>query len=343
MNVRGGIDLGGTKIQAVIVNSRNRVLGEARSPTPTTGGPPDVTAAMAKTLEEAAAAAGVEAGGLAGVGVGSPGEVDAAAGTVAQARNLPDWEKAFPLGPRLSKSLGAPVAIGNDVQVATDAEFELGAGEPYRSLLGVFWGTGVGGGLILDRKPWTGRGAAGEIGHMVVKRGGARCPCGRYGCLEAYAGRGAMEARARRAVKDGEKTKLFKIMESKGKTRLASGVWAKALRDGDKLAERLIDRAVEALGAGVASAVNLLDVEAVVIGGGLGVRFGAPFAERIQCAMAPHLFVSDRPPKVHVASLGDLGGAIGAALLVSSANGRGAKPRPRSGRARKPSPARARA
>ena len=330
MNARGGIDLGGTKIQAVVVSPRNRVLGEARNPTPTTGGPRDVAAAMAETLTHAASEAGAEVAALTGVGVGSPGEVDAGAGTVAQARNLPDWEKAYALGPQLRKLLGSPVEIGNDVQVATNAEFELGAGEPYRSLLGVFWGTGVGGGLILDGKPWTGRGAAGEIGHMVVKRGGARCPCGRYGCLEAYAGRGAMEARARRAAKDGDKTKLFKIMESKGKTRLASGVWAKALREGDKLAEQLIDRAVEALGAGVASAVNLLDVEAVVIGGGLGVRLGSPFAERIQRAMAPHLFVSDRPPKVHVAALGDLGGAIGAALLVPSQRARAATSRRRS-------------
>ena len=74
--------------------------------------------------------------------------------------------------------------------MATEAEFELGAGKPYDSLLGVFWGTGVGGGLILDGKPWLGRGGAGEIGHMVIKRDGARCPCGRRGCMEAYAGRG---------------------------------------------------------------------------------------------------------------------------------------------------------
>src|SRR6185437_15272570 len=113
------------------------------------------------------------------------------------ARNLPDWEGSFELGPALSRELGTSATLGNDVQVATDAEFELGAGKPYRSLLGVFWGTGVGGGIILDGKPWLGRGGAGEIGHMVVKMGGAKCPCGRHGCLEAYAGRAAMEHKAR--------------------------------------------------------------------------------------------------------------------------------------------------
>ena len=114
------------------------------------------------------------------------------------ARNLPGWEGSFELGPALASELGTKVAIGNDVQVATDAEFALGAGRPYKSLLGVMWGTGVGGGLILDGKPWLGRGGAGEIGHMVVEIGGARCPCGRRGCMEAYAGRAAMEARARK-------------------------------------------------------------------------------------------------------------------------------------------------
>ena len=206
--------------------------------------------------------------------------------------------------------------VGNDVQVATNAEHELGAGKPYRSLLGVFWGTGVGGGLILNRKPWVGRGAGGEIGHTVVKNGGARCTCGRQGCLEAYAGRGSMEAKARRMVDQGHKTELFEIMAKRGRDRLTSGVWERALQKHDKVAVHLIDRAVDALGAGIASAVNLLDVEAVIIGGGLGTRLGEPYAERIAAAMLPHLFVDWRPPDVRVAALGDLGGAIGASLLV---------------------------
>lgn len=318
MRNRGGIDLGGTKIQAVVVDQRHAVLGQARHPTPTSGGPPDVKDAMAAAIAEAAAAAGVESSSLAGVGVGSPGAVDARTGAVAQARNLPGWAGSYPLAAELSAATGAPVAVGNDVQVATDAEFKLGAGKAYRSLLGVFWGTGVGGGIVLDGKPWLGRGAAGEIGHMVVKRNGARCPCGRRGCMEAYAGRAAMEAEARRKVAKGAKTKLFSIMEEHGRTRLTSGIWERAIRKEDELALALIERAIAALGAGVASACNLLDPEAVVIGGGLGVRFGQPYVERIEAAMAPHLFTSDHPPAVHLASLGDLGGAIGAALLVSA-------------------------
>jgi glucokinase len=317
--MRGGIDLGGTKIQAVVVDDEHTVLGETRVPTPTDGGPGDVAAAMAGALGQAAEAAEVQPGDLEGVGVGSPGDVDASAGTVTSARNLPDWEGTFALGDELSRALGTRVALGNDVQVATDAEALLGAGKPYRSLLGVFWGTGVGGGIVLDGRPWVGRGAAGEIGHVVVKRGGARCTCGRKGCMEAYAGRGSMELRARARHKDGAKTDLFHIMRDRGRDRLTSGVWARALDRDDPLATELMDDAVAALGAGVASVQNVLDVEAIVIGGGLGIRLGEPYAERILDAMMPHLFVDGDPPAVSVAALGDLGGAIGAALLVADA------------------------
>jgi glucokinase len=315
--LRGGIDLGGTKIEAIVVNGDNEVLGQARQPTPTDGGPADVARQMAEAMSGAAEAAGVETASLQGIGVGSPGDVDNGAGTVANARNLPDWIAPFELAAALSERLGARVQLGNDVQVATAAEYRLGAGKPYDSVLGVFWGTGVGGGIILNGEPWRGRGAAGEIGHTVVKQGGAHCPCGRRGCLEAYAGRGAMEARARREVDKGAKTDLFKLMKQRGRTRLTSSVWGNAVQQEDPLAVELIDRAVRALGTGIASAVNLLDVEAVVIGGGLGVRFGQPMAERISTEMHPHLFNDSRPPAVRVAALGDLGGAMGAALLVA--------------------------
>ena len=312
-----GVDLGGTKIQAVVVDDRHQLLGEARVPTPTAGGPPDVVAAIAGAVREAAAAAGVEPGALTAIGVGSPGAIDERAGTVSTARNLPGWEGTFAMRDALEAEVGAPVTLGNDVNVATDAEYELGAASEFRSLLGVFWGTGVGGGIVLDGQPWTGRGAAGEIGHVVVEVGGAKCPCGRRGCMEAYAGRGAMEQRARRLADEGRKTVLFRIMEERGRPRLTSGIWKRALDRDDELAHELVDRAVRALGAGVASVVNVLDVEAVVIGGGLGLKLGEPYAERIRGAMQPHLFVSDRPPAIRLAALGDLGGASGAALLAA--------------------------
>ena len=313
---RGGIDLGGTKIQTVVVDEKNSVLGQSRRPTPTSGGPEDVAREMAAAMREAAAQAGLGTRDLSGLGVGSPGDADEKTGDVSDARNLPGWTGSFPLAKNLEEQLGTKVRIGNDVSVAVQGEFELGAGKPFKTILGVWWGTGVGGGLILDGKMWLGRGAAGEIGHVVVKRGGARCTCGRKGCMEAYAGRLAMEIKARKEVKNGAKTDLFALMEEHGRDRLTSGIWERALNHGDDLATTLIDRAVRALGVGIASSVNLLDPEAVIIGGGLGERLGQKYVHRIAQRMHPHLFVDDRPPEMRLAALGDLGGAIGAALLV---------------------------
>jgi glucokinase len=320
MAIYGGIDLGGTKIQAAVVDegADHEVLGAKRDQTPLKGGPKAIAARMAGVLRESLEEAGLDVTDLEGVGVGSPGSVDDSKGTVSGAMNLSEWSGSFNLRKALEKELkGAPVSLGNDVDLATDAEFEIGAAREYSSLLGVFWGTGVGGGLILDGKPWVGRKTAGEIGHMVVRINGARCGCGRRGCMEAYAGRGAMEARARRRVEQKEKTALFTIMEERGRDRLSSGIWERALARDDQMALELLEDAVEALGAGVASAVNLLDPEAVVIGGGLGIRLGEPWIERIRAAMVPHLFVDDDPPPVRLAELGDLGGAHGGALLAA--------------------------
>jgi len=134
--------------------------------------------------------------------------------------------------------------------------------------------------------------------------------------MEAYAGRAAMEEQARAWVRKGRRTQLFKIMREKDKPRLASGVWASALKKNDKMAHKLIDRAIWALGSGIGSAVNLIDPEAIIIGGGLGIRLGQPFVDSIREAMIPHLIKPDTPPAVLLAELGDLGGALGAALLV---------------------------
>lgn len=315
--LRGGIDLGGTKIQAVVVDSEHRVVGSSRRATPTTGGAGDVVDALALALHEACRVAHVAPHELAGVGVGTPGAVDTQRGVVSNARNLPGFDGAVELAAMLSEEIDTKVRVGNDVGVALDAETLLGAGAGHASFLGVWWGTGVGGGVVLNGQRWHGRGAAGEIGHTIVKRGGALCPCGRRGCLEAYAGRRAMEERARRQQSKGKRTALFELMQKKGVDRLTSGVWAKALEKQDKLATRIVDRALDALAAALGSCVNLLDLEAIVIGGGLGTRLGQPYADEIAARMRKHLFRPDAPPPVRVSTLGDLAGALGASLLVA--------------------------
>jgi glucokinase len=136
--------------------------------------------------------------------------------------------------------------------------------------------------------------------------------------MEAYAGRRPMEEKARAEHEDGRHTDLFKLMRKHGRDRLTSGIWERALDHGDKLAAELVDRAIGALGTGVASAINLIDPEVVVLGGGLGDRLWPRYLDEFRAELAKHLFVDDDPPELRPAKLGDLGGAIGASLLVSS-------------------------
>jgi glucokinase len=312
--LRGGVDLGGTKIQAVVTGRGGRIVGRARRSTPRDGGPEAVAHDIALAVTEAATDAGVRVRELAGVGVGAPGTVDAAEGVVLTATNIDGWDEPFALGPALSERLAVPVALGNDVNVAAEAERRLGAGRGARSFLGVFWGTGVGGALVLDGRIALGRGSAGEIGHMCVKPGGRRCNCGLRGCVEAYAGRAALEQRARREARK-RKTILFELKEKRGRESLTSGIWLRALEEGDVVARDLLGEAVQALGLAIGSAVNLLDVERVVLGGGLGERLGPDWLRRIEKVARRHTFFRP-PPTYALAELGDTGGAVGASMLV---------------------------
>jgi glucokinase len=319
MGITVGIDLGGTKIQAAAMRGE-QVAGTHRVPTPQTG-VADVAAALADTAAKALAEAGAGVDEVEGVGIGAPGTIDTASGTVSSSPNLPGFQglEDVPLAQMVSEALGgARVKIDNDVRVAILGEWKRGAGRDYRNLLGVWVGTGVGGGLVLDGALYRGEGAAGEIGHTIVKPGGRVCSDGRRGHLEAYAGRGRMEARARKLHKEGRKTVLFEVMEKKGRTRLSSGVFAAALEREDRLAHELIDDAVWALGVALASVQNLLSLEAIVIGGGLGDRLGGRFVERIADEMRPLLFVPETPPKMLTTEHGDLSGAVGGAVLAGA-------------------------
>ncbi|MEA2616173.1 MAG: glucokinase [Chloroflexota bacterium] len=314
--VLAGVDVGGTKIQVVITTLELEVLGQSRGATPPTGGPPAVVETLCILLDQARRSAGVD--GLAALGVGAPGTIDKATGVVARSPNLAGWIDPYPLGAELERRTGARVSVDNDVDAGMLGELRLGAARGLTDVLGVWFGTGVGGALVLGGELRSGpHGASGEVGHVCVHPGGRRCGCGRRGCLEAYAGRASMERRARKLVAEGRRTELFRIMERRGVDHLNSGVFARALAAGDDLAQDLIDDAVAAAGAGIASVVNAVDVEAVVIGGGLGSRLGEPFVSRVAAAMQPHLFVTGGV-SVRAAGLGDLAGALGAAAAAGA-------------------------
>ena len=322
-----GVDLGGTKVQGVVVGHDGARVGEARGRTPVGDGPAAVVAEIARVVKGAARQARVNPGKLAGVGIGSPGRVDRETGNLFGAANVFGLGDPVPLGAMVGDALGVErVVVDNDVVVATLAEHRLGAGRGFDDLLTVFAGSGVGGALVLGGELRAGaHGAAGEIGHMVVVDGGELCPCGRRGCMEAYAGRVALERTARAAAAAGRPTELLAIQERMGRPRMTSGVWKAALDAGDPLAHELIDRAVEALGAAIASAVNLVDVQAVLIGGGLGDKLGEPFVRRIETAMIPHLFLPPSDVEVRLGELGDYAGALGATLLLSPDGQAGAR------------------
>lgn len=310
-----GVDLGGTNIQVIVLSDDDERLGRARMRTPVDGDRTNVLEVMDAAVNDALGDAGLDLGDIDAVGVGTPGVV--MDGTVGGASNVPGWEERFSLRTGLEQRLDRPVRVINDVTAAACGEHRLGAGRGTENLLVVFVGTGVGAGLILNGEAYEGAfGGAGEFGHTVVQVGGAVCPCGRRGCVEAYAGRRAMENAVERAVAAGTDTIVPLLVEQKGRQRMTSGIVRDALAKGDPLMADLVDAGIDALGAGIASAVNLLDVERVVIGGGLADKLGPSFLHRVEAAMRPSLFLVPARVEVRAAELGDEGGALGAALVA---------------------------
>lgn len=301
-----GVDVGGTNIEVGLTDDAHEVHARAKAPTPS-GGPDAVLDIIAELLQS------LDAEPIA-LGVGIPGVVHE--GQVLTVPNLANWNETFDLVEALQQRIDLPIALGNDANVGLLGEWLNGAARGARDVLGLWMGTGVGGGLILGGRPYNGsRGAAGEIGHVVVQPGGALCTCGRRGCAEAYAGRRSMRGAASAMVDAGWKTSLFDIRDEEGKSTLTSKVWATALGNEDELATKLFDTAIEALGIAVGSAVNLLDLDMIVIGGGLAEKLGSDLADRIADAAGPWMLQPSPDLRFVVSELGDDAGVVGAAAL----------------------------
>lgn len=302
-----GVDVGGTNIEVGLVDDGHEVHGRAKTSTPR-GGPSDVVDAIADLV-------GSLGSDPIAVGVGIPGVVHE--GEVLTVPNLANWHETTDLAAPLSERLGVPVTLGNDANVGLLGEWVAGAARGARNVLGLWMGTGIGGGLILDGRPYGGaRGAAGEIGHLVVQAGGALCTCGRRGCAEAYAGRRSMRGVASAMVEAGWKTSLFDIQDDEGKRTPTSKVWARALDEGDELTTRLFDTAIETLGIAVGGAINLLDLDRVVVGGGLAEKLGQGLADRIAAAAEPWMLQPSPDLTFVVSALDDDAGVVGAASLA---------------------------
>jgi glucokinase len=277
-----GIDLGGTKIQAALVDAEGRIHGSHRCKTLADEGPDAVIGRMVELVDGICREVGLSTRDLRAVAVGVPGAVDDRAGIVDKAPNL-DWVKV-PLGRRLAEALGVSrVILDNDVRVAVLGEWAYGVGRGSQTMIGVFVGTGIGGGLVIGGKLHEGaRGAAGEIGHMVLEPGGPRCGCGRRGCLEALASRTAIERELRARSKQGDKSKALRLMKKEDRPHLTSSVIDRALEEGDELLEEVIADAQRHLGQALGSLINLVDPEVIVVGGGIAERLGERFVAPIR-------------------------------------------------------------
>jgi glucokinase len=316
-DVMVGMDMGGTSLRALVVDGANKILAVEKTPTRREEKPGELITDIAAMVVDAVEAAGLKRGDLRAVSIGAPGAVDPVRGIVHHAPNL-GWEEV-PLGRKLKELLGVPVLVENDVNVGVVGEHALGAGKGAKHLVGIFVGTGIGGGIIIGGELYEGgRAGAGEVGHVVVQVDGPRCGCGKRGCIEALASRTAMEREVRAAVKAGEESLVLKIMKKRHKRIMTSSVIVAALAKKDPVMRKVMRRAQRYLGIFVGGIVNVLDPEVVVIGGGIAERWQENFVRPIRETAYKHFLHHRDAERVKIVPglLGDNAGALGAVVLA---------------------------
>ena len=323
-----GIDLGGTKILAGVIDLDNGdVLATAKKRTRAERGETELLDRLGDVAEEALDAAKLPKGvTVYGAGVAAAGQIDAARGTIIGSPNLPGVINAS-VGPVLSKRLKLPVRLANDVQGAAMGELGFGAGKGVDRALCVFVGTGIGGALIdsgrLDSGVTT---TAGEIGHTIIAADGRYCGCGGRGHLEAYASRTAITKRLLEELRRGRHSVLRDLLKEEGgdagePEAIRSGMIAKAVEDKDELMLEVLHEAARYLGLGLASAINFFNPQRIILGGGV-VEAVPLFVELVQpIALREALPVPANAVEIVAAKLGDNAGIVGAALLGSEGIG----------------------
>lgn len=310
-----GVDLGGTKILAGVFGPGLKLIQSNKLSTKSERGFDSVVDRIARCVRDAVDEADLSIKQVRGIGIGAPGAVDPDSGEVIFAPNL-QW-KGVPLKKALEKALDIPVFVENDCNICTLGvhESEL-KGKP-RNMIGIFLGTGVGGGLILDGKLYGGfNRTAGELGHMVIQVGGPKCGCGNNGCFEALASRTAIFREIQRAVKEGGRTVLTEMLGD-DLAELKSGDLRKALRKGDKLVEKVIESAAEYTGIAVANLINIFNPEVVVVGGGvIDALEDEMMSIIVETAMDYAMPGTTRGIEIVATKLGDFAGITGGAVLA---------------------------
>ena len=309
-----GIDLGGSKMLATVYRGA-KALGSDKRTTDPTAGARGLAMGLVGTVQAALEDARVKRSAVAAIGIGAPGPMDAQRGTLTGSPNLGVAD--FPIRDCLQDAFGVPVVVENDVSAGTYGEHRFGAARGRRHVVGVFPGTGIGGGLVLDGRLYRGaNGNAGEIGHMIVQLDGPLCGCGQYGCLEALASRSAI---ARDLISQAAIGKAPAVTAKAGTDvrSVRSKMIARVLAAGEQPGVELLERAAERLGIGIANCVNLLNPEMVVLGGGLVEKLGDWLVERTADSMRRHALPSlGEGVEVVAATLGDEAVVRGAAALA---------------------------
>ncbi len=305
----GAIDLGGTNVRAIVAGLDGKISGDDRRPSRASDGLDATIESLLASLSQACSEAGVETGGLSGLGVATPGWVDTERGVVPAAPQLVGWWNV-PLVEMLQERLGLSVRLENDANAAALGENAYGAGRGTRHMLYITVSTGVGAGIVADGRLYGGaKGSAGEIGHTIVDPSGPRCGCGNSGCLEALSSGTAIARRAAEAADRGDSAALAAIKEREG--RLSARLVADAARKGDVASIAIYEEAGRFLGIALANAVNLLSPEAIILGGGV-MQAKDLFLPRAEETMRD--LALDEPLKhmrLAEAELGDQAGVMG--------------------------------
>jgi glucokinase len=311
-----GVDLGGTKILAGVFDASYEAVGTAKLSTKAQRGVEAVIERIDRCIRDAVDEADLGMRHIAGVGIGAPGAVDFGSGDVIFAPNLEGW-KSVPLKKDLEKQLGVPVFIENDANIAVLGVHVAELKSKPRHVVGIFVGTGIGGGLIINGELYSGfNHTAGEIGHMVIDINGPKCGCGNKGCFEALASRTAIFQRIKAGIKSGEKTLLTEMLGD-GLEDLRSGDLRKAMRRGDKFTSKIIEQTAEYIGIGVANLVNVLGPEVVVLGGGVMEALADEMMSIIIKTAKDHAMPGTiKGVEIVPSKLGDNAGITGAAVLA---------------------------
>ena len=313
MSFTVGIDLGGTSIRAGAADGTGRLLSRVSGPTDASCGPALVCRDVARLAREAARAAGIGWEDVAAVGVGAPGIVNKRTGTVERAANL-GLEDA-PLFRELKALLERPLFLENDANAAALGEWAAGAARGCSSAVVITLGTGVGAGVILEGKLYTGFNfAGGELGHMVISRGGRLCTCGRRGCFEAYASATGLAAMGEEAMERYPESRLCSLCPP-GERPGGKEIFA-AASEGDAAAREAVEEYLDALSCGIANVINIFQPQILCLGGGVS-RQGESLLEALRPRVYPQVFRGPSTPLTRLAlcALGDGAGLVGAALL----------------------------